>query len=94
MKSVSQVQQAHPYRSVADLAELVFCSPLQPSQHPSAQAVREAVLGTLRRESAPLAACTAHVASCYGDDPELACARMRWARSVVIEAFLGRTVAA
>lgn len=94
MKSVSQVRQPPPYPSVADLAELVFCSPLQPSQHPSAQAVRDAVLHSLRLGSDPLAACAAHVASCYGDYPEVACARMRWARSVVLEAFRGRAVAA
>jgi hypothetical protein len=94
VKSVSQAQQRTTFQSLGDLAELVFCSPLQPSQCPTAQEVRDAVLRTLRREADPLAACAAHVASCYGDDPEGACARMRWARSVVMASFRGRDVAA
>lgn len=80
--------------SIGDLAELVFCSNLQPSQRPSARAVRHAVLESLRRHDNALGDCAAHVASCYGNDPEETCERMRWARSVAIVSFLDQEAAA
>lgn len=80
--------------SVADLAELVFCTHLQPSEHPTPQAVRNAVLKNLRRAHDSLKDCAAHLATCYGEDPEGTCDRMRWARSVAITTFLGRRAAA
>lgn len=94
MRTVSHRQQRTTYQSLGDLAELVFCSTLQPSQCPTAQEVRDAVRQTLRREADPLAFCAAHVAGCYGDDPDGACARMRWARAVVMASFRVRDVAA
>jgi hypothetical protein len=80
--------------SVGDLAELLFCSSLQPSQRPTAQAVRIAVRESLRRHNDSLRECAAHVASCYGNNPEQTCARMRWARSLATASFLDRNVAA
>ena len=80
--------------SVADLAEVVFCTHLQPSEHPTPLAVRNAVLKNLRRSHDSLEDCAAHLATCYGDDPEGTCERMRWARSVAITTFLGRRAAA
>lgn len=80
--------------AVGELAELVFCSNLQPSQHPTPHAVRAVVLGYLSRDTDPLAECAAQVASCYGKDPEGTCERMRWARSVAMATFAARDAAA
>jgi hypothetical protein len=66
-------------------AEALFCSPLQPSEHPSPEVIQaaivEAVLGWR------LALCAPCVAQEFGDHPEQAVARMRWARSAVRFAF-------
>lgn len=80
--------------TVGELAGLVFCSNLQPSERPTAQAVRSAVLRHLASENDPLGECAAHVAGCYGEDPDGTCERMRWARSVAISSFLRHDAAA
>lgn len=94
MESIELIQQPDNDPWVAELADVIFCSPLQPSQHPNAQALRDAVLHTLRRENDALAECAAYVAYHYGDHPDESCARMRWARAMVIGAFRGRVTAA
>jgi hypothetical protein len=76
--------------TVGDLAELVFCSDIQPSHGPDPDAVRAVVIESLRDEEGRLKECGAHLAGCYGDDPEWTCRRMRWARSAVIATFCGR----
>jgi uncharacterized membrane protein len=72
--------------AIADLAEILFCSDLQPSQHPTAAEVRAAVAGCLRSYGA-VDACACELAHRYGEDPETACSRMRWCRRTVAEAF-------
>lgn len=80
--------------AVGDLAELVFCTSLQPSQRSTPRAVQSAVLEYLGRDNDPLSECAAHLASCYGKDPEGTCERMRWARSMATASFLDRDAAA
>jgi hypothetical protein len=65
--------------------EALFVSPLQPSDAPSAPRVRE----TIRRTVQDLGSrgCAARVAQEFGDHPEVAILRMRWAREVVERAF-------
>jgi hypothetical protein len=68
-------------------ADALFASALQRSDDPSAAQVRlaiAAVPGTLGS-----AGCAARVAQEYGEHPELAAARMRWARTAVAGAFGG-----
>lgn len=83
-----------PDRVVSDLAALVFCSALQPSQAPGSAAVCAVVQEGLGRGEATARECAAEVAASYGDDPESACRRMRWARAVVMAAFFAGRAAA
>ena len=64
-------------------AEALFVSCLQSSQHPDADAVRDAVAGTLRQHGTR--GCAALVAGEYGEHPETAVMRMGWALATVRE---------
>jgi uncharacterized membrane protein len=63
-------------------AEAVFVSDLQPSERPTAGQVTTAVLASLRARGGATG-CAAAVAAEYGDHPETAVARMRWALALV-----------
>jgi hypothetical protein len=65
--------------------EALFASTLQPSDEPGAALVRQAVAGVVRTIGAR--GCAERVAQEFGDHPELAVARMRWARALVEAAF-------
>jgi hypothetical protein len=70
-----------------DRADALFASVLQCSDEPNATQVRQAVAtatSTLGRTG-----CAAQVAQEYGEHPETAAARMRWARTAVASAFGG-----
>jgi hypothetical protein len=67
-------------------AEALFASTLQPSDRPTAPEVRQAVAETLRRLR--IQGCAAHLAGDFGDQPESAAARMRWALATVRAAYL------
>jgi hypothetical protein len=71
------------------LAHVLFASPVQPSWHPSREAVRAAVVAQLRACQGDPAACAGLVAQEAGDHPELYAARMRWARRSVARAHPG-----
>ena len=62
-------------------ADALFVSALQRSQEPSATQVREAIAAAIREFGAR--GCAALVAQAYGEHPETAAPRMRWARAVV-----------
>jgi hypothetical protein len=62
-------------------ADALFVSPLQRSQQPSATQVRQAIAAAIRELGAR--GCAARVAQEYGEHPETAVPRMRWARAVV-----------
>jgi len=62
-------------------SEALFASPLQLSQQPTAQQLREAIMQTVR--SLGTRGCAARVAQEFGDHPDLAVRRMCWARQQV-----------
>ena len=66
------------------LCEALFASHLQSSQQPSAGDVRAAIDDTLR--SLGVGQCTAWVAQEFGDHPDTAITRMRWASDAVAAA--------
>ncbi|MDQ7906413.1 hypothetical protein RB614_18010 [Phytohabitans sp. ZYX-F-186] len=72
--------------------EALFASDLQRSQHPDPTDVRAAVARTISRLGER--ACLARMAQEFGDHPEAAAARMRWAREVVRSAYPGSGVPA
>ena len=65
--------------------DALFVSPLQPSQQLGAQEVRQAVAATARRFGQR--GCAGRVAQEFGEHPEAASARMRWARQAIARAF-------
>jgi hypothetical protein len=70
--------------------EALFASNLQSSRQPATEQVRDAVTRTIRAHG--LLACVARVAQEFGDHPETAVSRMRWAREAVARAYPdGRT---
>jgi hypothetical protein len=62
-------------------ADALFVSTLQCSEAPSAGQIRQAINAALRACGA--SGCAARVAQEFGDHPETAAARMRWAREVL-----------
>jgi hypothetical protein len=68
-------------------ADALFVSALQRSEELGTGQVREAVAMAVRSFGGR--GCAELVAQEFGDHPETAVARMRWARTVVAEAFGG-----
>jgi hypothetical protein len=66
-------------------ADALFVSAVQRSEEPSAGQVREAVAAAVRALGGQ--GCAERVAQEFGDHPETAADRMRWARRMVAEAF-------
>ena len=66
-------------------ADALFASMLQRSDEPSTGQVRKAIAAAVRAYGSR--GCAARVAQEFGDHPEAAVARMRWARGVVGEVF-------
>jgi hypothetical protein len=62
------------------VCEVLFASPLQPSDTLTAETVADAIGCTLRRLSAT--GCTSRVAEEFGNHPEEAADRMRWIRQL------------
>ena len=62
-------------------AEALFASLLQPTDQPSANQVRNAVTVTLR--ALGIGGCAAYMASEFGDHPESAANRMKWAKATI-----------
>ena len=63
------------------IAEALFASPLQPSDAPAAETVRETVITMLVRLGRD--GCAANVAQEFGDHPDTAVRRMGWVRTLV-----------
>jgi hypothetical protein len=59
-------------------AQALFASSLQPSDHPTLEQATLSAVATLTRQGGP-DACAALWATAYGDHPDTAPARMRWA---------------
>jgi len=66
-------------------ADALFASPLQRSADPSPWQVRQAIAAAVAAYGDP--GCAARVAQSFGDHPEAAVTRMRWARAMVAGAF-------
>ncbi len=66
-------------------ADALFVSALQRSDEPSAEQVRQAIAAAVRAFGAR--GCAARVAQAYGEHPETAAWRMRWARTAVTGVF-------
>jgi hypothetical protein len=66
-------------------ADAIFASWLQRGDKPSAGEVRQAVAAAIRAFG--YCGCAERVAQEFGDHPETAVIRMRWARAVAREAF-------
>ena len=75
-----------PYLSIgASQADAIFASKLQRCDEPSAGQVRQAVAAAIRAFG--YSGCAERVAQEFGDHPETAVIRMRWARAMAGEAF-------
>jgi hypothetical protein len=68
-------------------ANALFASALQPSDEPSTAQVGQAIAAAVRAFGAP--GCAARVAYAYGEHPETAVMRMRWALEMAAVAFEG-----
>ena len=66
-------------------ADALFVSALQCSEAPSAGQIRQAIDVAVRAFG--ISGCAARVAQEFGDHPETAAARMRWARAAARSAF-------
>ena len=68
-------------------ADALFASTLQRTDDPSTAQIRQAISMAIRARGA--GGCAAEVAQAYGEHPETAAPRMRWARAEVTRAFSG-----
>ncbi len=66
-------------------ADALFASALQRSDEPSTTQVDQAIAAAVRAFGTR--GCAARVAQAYGEHPETAVMRMRWARATVTSAF-------
>jgi hypothetical protein len=73
--------------SLADLAQILFASPLQQSDRPTAAHVRGTVSRALSVSGGDCSRYAGYVAQEAGDHPDVYQRRMRWALAVVGEAF-------
>jgi hypothetical protein len=80
-------------RIVKDLAaEALFLSALQPSECPSHEAVERAVTDMILQHGSD--GCAAHVATEFGDHPDVAVERMHWVHEELTEVLAPRRAAA
>ena len=80
------MQTAMYHRSTSAVwADALFVSVLQRSDRPDSGQVRTAIAAAVRAYGGP--GCAQRVAQEFGDHPETAVDRMRWARAVAHEAF-------
>jgi hypothetical protein len=70
-------------------AAALFVSDLSAHAHPTRAEIAAAIQHSLRTHGGSRG-CAADVAAAYGDHPELAAPRMRWARSLVDGMAAGR----
>jgi hypothetical protein len=69
----------------AALYEALFASDLQPSQHPDTQDVHATIMHTIL--ALGMQECAARMAQEFGDHPDAAIVRMRWARNATLQAY-------
>jgi hypothetical protein len=68
-------------------ADALFASTLQRSDEPSSVQIHQAIAWAMAAFG--IRGCAARVAQAYGEHPETAVLRMRWARAAVTGAFSG-----
>jgi hypothetical protein len=73
-------------------ADALFVSALQRSEEPSAEQVRRAVTAAVRAFGSQ--GCAERVAQEFGDHPEAAATRMRWALRLASDSFTSRSAPA
>jgi hypothetical protein len=71
---------------LAARAAALFASELSAGSRPSGTTVDATIAATVRARGGTRG-CVAEMAAAYGDCPETAAARMRWARGVVLTAY-------
>ena len=76
-----------------DTAEALFASTLQPSEHPTAEQVTAAACDSLRRHGGQHG-CASLCAAEYGEHPDTAPTRMRWALALTDHLSLAAALAA
>ena len=86
-----QLARYHPGAGTV-WADALFVSVLQRSDQPDAGQVRKAVAAVVRAYGGE--GCAQRVAQEFGDHPDTAVARMRWARAVAAEVFASPPVPA
>ena len=80
------MRPAMPHLSVSAVrADALFVSALQRCERPDARQVQQAVVAAICAFGQQ--GCAGQVAQEFGDHPETAVARMRWARQLAGEAF-------
>jgi len=77
----------HDLSISAAQVDALFASTLQRSDEPGARQVRQAI--ALAAAAYGSQGCAARVAQAFGEHPETAVTRMRWARTMVAGAFSG-----
>jgi len=81
MSSVPCDLSAYDLTASAVRADALFASALQRSDRPDPGQVREAIAVAVARYGDP--GCAARVAQAFGEHPETAVTRMRWARTMI-----------
>jgi hypothetical protein len=69
------------------LADVLYISPIDPSDDACAEVIRNTIVASLSRCSCDVLGCAAQVAQEAGDHPETYQPRMRWALKAVTSAF-------
>jgi hypothetical protein len=69
------------------LADVLYISPIEPSDNAGAEVIRNTIVASLSRCSCDVLGCAAQVAQEAGDHPETYQPRMRWALQAVTKAF-------
>jgi hypothetical protein len=88
-KEVAMPDRSLEWLDLGALAYVLFASPLQPSQCPSAEAIKAAIEMQLCPSRGGLTACVGLAAQEAGDHPDQYAARMRWAWRTVTSAYAG-----
>jgi hypothetical protein len=81
MPTTTQLAMTRLYVSDARCLAL-FASGLQPSDAPTAETVAQAINHAIRRLGVP--GCVAQMAQEFGDHPDAAATRIRWARQLAV----------
>ena len=81
-----------PGAGASTLADALFASALQRSDHPAPAQVRQAIAAAAAAYGG--SGCAARVAQAFGEHPETAVTRMRWVRTMVARAVPAARLAA